>query len=142
MLFKSSNIIVFYCFCCQLHHVQNVTGQTNGCCWYSYAWNLYTVCKLKSVCLDRTYKGYLSVKVNCPHCSELSTIKSRNRLSVSVSELYCQCENPLCGAGFVMTLAHKHDTRPPKDKFDCLVADLVSRLSPDERRQLSVMLRD
>ena len=80
------------------------------------------------------------MKVICPHCREKSTIRSSNRISAGVAELYCQCENGGCDCSFVMTLAHKHDTRPPKNTLDSLVEDLVRSLSPDHRQQLLKML--
>lgn len=80
------------------------------------------------------------MKVICPHCREKSTISSSNRISTCVIELYCQCENELCDAGFVMTLAHKHDTRPPKSQIDNVVAELVRRMSSEEKREVMKLL--
>lgn len=81
------------------------------------------------------------MKVVCPHCREKSTIRSSNRISAGVSELYCQCENESCDSAFVMTLAHKHDTRPPKTEIDNIVAELVRRMTSEEKKQVMSLLR-
>ena len=80
------------------------------------------------------------MRVICPHCHEKASIRKNNRLSGAVTELYCQCENDLCDAGFVMTLAHKHDTRPPKSQIDNVVAELVRRMSSEEKREVMKLL--
>ena len=81
------------------------------------------------------------MRVNCPHCREKASIRKNNRLSGAVTELYCQCDNEHCDAGFVMTLAHKHDTRPPKDQMDNVVAELVRRMTDDEKQQIMSLLK-
>ncbi|WP_420588215.1 ogr/Delta-like zinc finger family protein [Bacterioplanoides sp.] len=81
------------------------------------------------------------MRVNCPHCMEKASIRKNNRISAGVTELYCQCENKHCDSGFVMTLAHKHDTRPPKDQMDSLVAELVRRMTREEKKQVMSLLQ-
>ena len=80
------------------------------------------------------------MRVFCPHCQSKATITNSNRLTDSVKELYCHCDNTLCDAGFVMTLSHKHDTRPPRNEFDTMVVELVRQLSPDVKRKLARLL--
>ena len=80
------------------------------------------------------------MRVICPHCAAKSAIYKRNQISDSVSELYCQCSNELCCAGFVMTLAHKHDTRPPISEVDHMVVELVSRMSQEEKKAIMALL--
>lgn len=76
------------------------------------------------------------MKITCPHCGEKSGISSSKKITGTLRELYCHCENPLCDAGFVMSLAYKHDTRPPKKLMERAVVELVRCLSPEDKRQL------
>ena len=80
------------------------------------------------------------MKVTCPHCGEKSGISSSKKVTDSLRELYCHCDNPLCDAGFVMSLAYKHDTRPPKELMERAVVELVRCLSPDDKKQLLSMI--
>ncbi|RDH41208.1 ogr/Delta-like zinc finger family protein [Zooshikella ganghwensis] len=50
----------------------------------------------------------------CPYCEHKAVIKSRQKLSVQVSDLYCQCKNIDCNHSFVMKLAFSHPLTPGK----------------------------
>ncbi len=77
------------------------------------------------------------MRVECPHCSKKSFIRSRNRLSSQVVDLYCQCSNvESCGASFVFTLAYKHDLNPPQQTTLQLAAALLHHLPKDQLRAL------
>ncbi|WBA86512.1 ogr/Delta-like zinc finger family protein [Endozoicomonas sp. GU-1] len=77
-----------------------------------------------------------NMRVLCPHCQNKSVITASNRLSPSVAELYCRCNNEECQAGFVMTVAHKHDTQPPINNMKEMLAQLLRAMPSDERNQL------
>lgn len=80
------------------------------------------------------------MKVVCPHCGGNSGIRNSKQITGFTRELYCHCENPLCDAGFVMSLAHKHDTQPPRPVMEQAVIALVRRLSPHEKQQLLAII--
>ena len=81
------------------------------------------------------------MKVVCPHCGEKSGISSTKQITGTIRELYCHCENSLCDARFVMSLAHKHDTTPPKPIMEQAIIELVRRLSPREKQQLMNIIK-
>ncbi|MGO0307268.1 ogr/Delta-like zinc finger family protein [Endozoicomonas acroporae] len=81
------------------------------------------------------------MKITCPHCGEKSSISSSKKITQSLRELYCHCDNPLCDARFVMSLAHKHDTTPPRPVMEQAIIELVRRLSPREKRQLMDIIK-
>lgn len=77
------------------------------------------------------------MRIDCPHCFQKAVITSRNKLSPTVSELYCQCNNvPECGASFVFTLSYKHQLNPPIKNTLQLAADLLRNLPLRERQAL------
>ena len=80
------------------------------------------------------------MKVTCPHCGERSRIYSNSKINGSHRELYCQCENSLCDARFVMTLAFKHDIRPPGPIMEKAVMELVRCLSSEDKKELLAMV--
>ena len=76
------------------------------------------------------------MRILCPHCQQKAVITANNRLSSCVTDLYCRCDNPDCSAGFVMTVAHKHDTQPPINSLKTMLGQLLRSLPSDERQQL------
>ena len=76
------------------------------------------------------------MRILCPHCQKKSVITASNRLSHSVTDLYCRCNNETCQAGFVMTVAHKHDTQPPINDMKSMLAEMLRSLPLEDRQQL------
>lgn len=83
------------------------------------------------------------MRVICPHCDSKSTIVSSNRMSNTVSELYCQCQNAReCGATFVFSLAFKHDLSPPQKTTLQILTTLLNTLTAEQRQRLKAEFSD
>lgn len=77
------------------------------------------------------------MRVICPHCHDKALITSSNRMSTTVTDLYCQCTNTQeCGASFVYSLAYKHDLNPPRKSTLQMAAALINNLQPAEKQAL------
>ena len=76
------------------------------------------------------------MRVRCPHCQQKAIIKATNKQSNAVTDIYCRCDNEGCQAGFVMTVAHKHDTQPPIADMKSMLAEILRSMPSDERAQL------
>lgn len=77
------------------------------------------------------------MRVNCPHCNQKALITSSNRLSATVTDLYCQCQNTQhCGASFVFSLAFKHNLNPPHRTTREIAASLLATLPRDELMEI------
>ena len=77
------------------------------------------------------------MRLVCPHCLEKAVIKSSNKLSSTVTDIYAICTNvPACGASFVYTLAYKHDLNPPITSTRQLAMNLINNMPADERKAL------
>ena len=77
------------------------------------------------------------MRASCPHCQTKAIITSSNKMSDTVKDLYCQCENTRhCGASFVFTLAYKHDLNPPVNSTLDIACHLINRLSKEEKANL------
>jgi cell division protein ZapA len=73
----------------------------------------------------------------CPHCGSKAIITSSNKLTKTVKDLYCQCENTReCGASFVATLAYKNTLNPPINTAEEMAMSLINRLSKEEKAEL------
>lgn len=76
------------------------------------------------------------MRVICPHCNQPARVTSRNNLTGTVSDLYCQCMNTKeCGASFVFVLSYKHDLIPPQ-KIHQRIVDFVNGLPAEQRKKL------
>ncbi len=81
------------------------------------------------------------MRVYCEHCESKALITSSNKISTTLTELYCQCTNTKdCGAGFVVSLAFKHYINPPQQTTLQMAAALLQQLPINERNAL--MQRD
>ena len=79
------------------------------------------------------------MSVYCPNCQQKARITSRNNLNEAktVADLYCQCLNTkACGATFVSTLGFKHYLNPPATSTAQLAANLLNKLTKEERAVL------
>ena len=77
------------------------------------------------------------MKVTCPHCLSKARITSRNDITHTVSDLYCQCMNTRdCGASFVVTLAFKNYLNPPLTNTQQLAAHIIGHLTKAQRQEL------
>ena len=93
---------------------------------------------MKGRCKMSVGQGRESVmRIVCPHCSKKAAITHINRMSPSVTDAYCRCNNHECQAGFVVTVAHKHDTQPP---INSLQSMLVQTLRTLPKEQLNAVL--
>ncbi|MGY5721267.1 ogr/Delta-like zinc finger family protein [Vibrio cincinnatiensis] len=80
------------------------------------------------------------MRVICPECGEKARIHKSNRLTNSVSDLYCACSDPECGHTFVMNLSYSHSLSPSAKTTSQLAFDLVKALPPEARQQLKQQL--
>ncbi|WP_342609232.1 ogr/Delta-like zinc finger family protein [Vibrio tritonius] len=80
------------------------------------------------------------MRVLCPECGSKARIQKSNRLTNSVSDLYCSCGDPECGHTFVMTLSYSHTLSPSAKTTNQMVLHLVKALPPEQRQQLSHQL--
>lgn len=77
------------------------------------------------------------MKVICPHCLSKARITSRNDITHTVADLYCQCMNTqACGASFVMTLGFKNYLNPPVTSVQQLAAHVLGNLTKQQRVDL------
>ncbi len=77
------------------------------------------------------------MRVNCPHCDEKALITSRNKLSGTVTDLYCQCTNSAtCSASFVFSLAVKHNLNPPYRTTLDIALGLLNSLPKNQLAQI------
>ncbi len=54
--------------------------------------------------IESGQSGELAMRITCPHCGELATIRSSKLLSKLVKEAMCQCKNLACGHIFVANI--------------------------------------
>lgn len=77
------------------------------------------------------------MRVYCENCNTKALITSSNKISETLTELYCQCTNTKdCGGGFVVSLAFKHYTTPPRKTTLQMAAALLKQLPVSERDAL------
>ncbi|RIJ88259.1 transcriptional regulator [Ralstonia solanacearum] len=70
------------------------------------------------------------MKINCPHCGSVATIRTSRPVSRITRELYCQCSNVICGHTFV-SLVEVVRTHSPSSTPDPEVArQLAGRYEP------------
>lgn len=80
------------------------------------------------------------MRVLCPECGEKSRIQKTNRITTSVSDLYCSCGDPECGHTFVMNLSYSHTLSPSAKTTSQMAISLVKALPPEQRQQLKHQL--
>ncbi|MFZ2170542.1 MAG: ogr/Delta-like zinc finger family protein [Methylococcaceae bacterium] len=74
------------------------------------------------------------MRVTCPHCRQKAVISSSNKLSDTVTDLYCNCKNTCdCGATFVFSLSYNHTINPPVETTLQIVLALVNRMTEAEK---------
>ena len=76
------------------------------------------------------------MKINCKACGHKARISSRNELSPTFIDLYCQCLNANCGHTFVMSLTYSRTLRPSAGAIDQLLFDRLNQLPAAKQRQL------
>lgn len=54
--------------------------------------------------IEQGESGELAMRITCPHCGELATIRSSKPLSKLAKEAMCQCKNMACGHIFVANI--------------------------------------
>ncbi|MCK4124518.1 ogr/Delta-like zinc finger family protein [Ralstonia pseudosolanacearum] len=54
------------------------------------------------------------MKITCPHCGSVLTIRGSKPLSRIASELYCQCPNVTCAGTFVYILEIARTVSPSR----------------------------
>ena len=76
------------------------------------------------------------MRINCKACGHKARISSRNELSPTFIDLYCQCLNANCGHTFVMSLTYSRTLRPSAGAIDQLLFDRLNQLPAAKQRQL------
>ncbi|MDC0611909.1 ogr/Delta-like zinc finger family protein [Vibrio sp.] len=80
------------------------------------------------------------MRVLCPECGCKARIQKSNRLTNSVTDLYCSCSDPECGHSFVMNLSYSHTLSPSAKTTSQLALSLVKALPPEQRQELRQQL--
>ncbi len=79
------------------------------------------------------------MKIVCPACTGKARIVQRQVLNPdqTIAHLYCHClDVKNCGATFRYCLSFDHYLNPPVRSTNQLAAELVSRLTSEEKKQL------
>lgn len=77
------------------------------------------------------------MRIHCKHCGGKARIGSRQNITDTISNLYCQClDVEQCGHTFVMTLSFSHSINLPNNRQQQLVLDLIRNLPEHERQEL------
>lgn len=76
------------------------------------------------------------MRVYCENCNTKALITSSNKISKTLTELYCHCTNHECGGNFVVSLVFKHYTNPPQQTTLQMAAALLNQLPVDQRNAL------
>lgn len=93
----------------------------------------YTACGYNG---DVAVDGEDVMLINCKACGHKARISSRNELSPTFIDLYCQCLDVNCGHTFVMSLTYSRTLRPSAGAIDQLLFDRLSQLPASQQRQL------
>ena len=93
----------------------------------------YTACGYNG---DVAVDGEDVMKINCKACGHKARISSRNELSPTFIDLYCQCLDAKCGHTFVMSLTYARTLRPSAEAIDQLLFDRLNQLPAAQQRQL------
>lgn len=75
------------------------------------------------------------ILIKCKVCKGKASVKSRKELDVTMSQLYCSCNDPLCGHTFVMDLCFSHTLSPSAQQHKDVVVSFLRAL-PDAERQM------
>ena len=73
------------------------------------------------------------MRIQCPHCHTTGTITNTAPQAVGLKTIYLQCTNPSCRARTAHTVSYDHDIEPPKMDPVTAVAELLERLTQEER---------
>lgn len=76
------------------------------------------------------------MRVICPECSQKGRITKTNKMSLQVSDLYCQCTDAECGHTWVSRLSYSHTLSPSARTSEQLVLHLARNLSPEGWQQV------
>ncbi|MHA6822186.1 ogr/Delta-like zinc finger family protein [Ralstonia pseudosolanacearum] len=71
------------------------------------------------------------MKVTCPHCDSVASIRTSRAVSRVTRELYCQCTNLLCGHTFV-SLLEAVRTLAPSNTPNPLVDQQLQRQNAEQ----------
>lgn len=74
--------------------------------------------------------------VKCIECGGKAVIHSRHEKHIKMSDLYCSCKDPLCGASFVMNLSYSRMLSPSARQSKTMIADLLRMLPKQEQIEL------
>jgi len=84
-------------------------------------------------CLIDKLCGFCDMRVECPACFKPAVVSSRRRMSEQVTNLYCSCSDPECGATFVSTLSFSHILSPSRGQSQNMLVEWLAKLSPKDR---------
>ncbi|PKF51118.1 ogr/Delta-like zinc finger family protein [Enterovibrio nigricans] len=124
-----SNITNLYCSC------------TNPECGHTFVASLsfrHSLSFPASVPAGLSLQPYVEGKRIYCGCGERAIIQKTNRLSNTVSDLYCQCSG--CGHRFVMCRAHAYTLSPSALTTNELAMALIRSVTPSVRQTLQQQL--
>jgi len=87
-------------------------------------------------CVITNLCGFCNMRVECPECFRPAVVSSRKRMSEQVTNLYCSCSDPECGASFVSSLSFSHILSPSRKQSQNVIAEWLAKLSPADRATL------
>lgn len=78
-------------------------------------------------------------QVNCPHCGNRAYVRSSEQVTISIRELYVDCNNPMCLSRDVMTISPKHNLQPPVSgdrSQKAIIANMINMLPAVDRKEV------
>lgn len=76
------------------------------------------------------------MRIRCNRCGSPATIRSSTQISDEFKQLYCGCNNPQCGHGFVMDLAFSHTVSPSAVDIPSEALTRIRGASRGEQREM------
>lgn len=77
--------------------------------------------------------GDSEMLIRCVECGGKAIIQSRHEKHIKISDLYCSCKDPQCGASFVMNLSYSRMLSPSARQSKAVIADLLRMLPRNEQ---------
>jgi len=87
-------------------------------------------------CVITNLCGFCNMRVECPECFRPAVVSSRKRMSEQVTNLYCSCSDPECGATFVSTLSFSHILSPSRNQSQNMLVELLAKQSAKDRAEI------
>jgi hypothetical protein len=81
------------------------------------------------------------MRIRCNRCGKTATIQSSSQITTDVKQLYCSCNNPLCGHGFVMDLAFSHTLSPSAVDMPPEALERIRGATRGEQREMFQVLQ-